>query len=101
LNVNVWKVGTSRNEAALKRARPGDLPALPATLMRRADDRARLATTLQCAVGDRLLVDLRWRDGSVGFAVDVYAVHARGLVDVKFWQGDSDEHRAAVTLRKS
>lgn len=100
--MRLWKVGTSEHAQSQQIARDASrLPAMPATLMRRADDRARLATTMPCGVGERLLVSLRWPDGDIGFAVDVYAVHAeRHLIDVTGWLEDDCEG-AVVTVRKA
>ena len=75
------------------------LPSLPAQLVRQADDRARLSTTLPLAVGDRVMITCVYADGESGWSATVYAAYPeRRLVDLSPWM--ESEQPQAVRVRK-
>lgn len=75
-------------------------------LVRHADVRARFKLDdaakleLHPAVGDKLQCAQIWGDGSSELAVEVYAVHAGGFVDITGLVIDPSDPPTRITLRR-
>ena len=103
LRAGVFSVGGAAHVAQ----RHGSLESsFVVALKRQADNRARFqldaraVVGLEIAVGDRLLCSLDFTDGEIAFAIDVYAVHDGGFVDVRGFNAIDDELPDAIRLRR-